>query len=212
MKIVRKFSMNYFLMIRKRIAGFLLTGLLFSGCGGEEVSVLKGETVEDSFAAEQVNMDDKEEIEQEVSMIYVDLGGAVQHPGVYTLPEGSRVFALIALAGGFTEDADTRTMNQADILEDGEKIYVYTMQETEDMLALGVCTETQEADRADGKVNLNRAGKEDLMTLSGIGETRALAILQYREEHGCFQSIEELMQVDGIKEKTYEKIKDSITV
>lgn len=160
-------------------------------------------------------------------LIYVDVGGAVVKPGVYSLSEGSRVFEVLELAGGFTKDAYTKAINQAEILLDGEKIYVYTTQEAEELLAQGMFSEfgvwlesgsfvesgsLSEGKSSAGKVNLNKADKEELMTLSGIGSTRADAILQYRTEHGAFRSIEELMQVEGIKEKTYEKIKDCITV
>lgn len=215
---------------------------VFAGCG-REVSVLKNGAMEDSSKTEDTsdsdtekNTEDKqveqEHLNQENSnqeiLIYVDVGGAVKIPGVYALPEGSRVFEVIAQAGGFTKDAYLKPINQAKILEDGEQIYVYTKQEAEELLAQKGLTGTnrvmsenilteydissQNVNGLTGKVNLNLADKETLMTLAGIGATRADAIVQYRKEHGKFHSIEDLMQVDGIKEKTYEKIKDCITV
>lgn len=232
------------ILLRKlyhKIIGIVLIVLIFSGCG-RDVSILKGETMEDSFETERADenemesKDTKDTQEQQnivtqqedsdgnasdhnaselITYIYVDLGGAVKHPGVYSLPEGSRVFEVIALAGGFMEDAYTRQINQADILEDGEQIYVLNIQEAEEMLSQGTLSDTStpsQEEHDSGKVDLNKAEKEDLMTLTGIGATRAEAILQYRAEHGGFRSIEELMQVEGIKEKTYEKIKDCITV
>ena len=100
------------------------------------------------------------------------------------------------------------TVNQADLLTDGQKIRIYTMEEAGQMEK-----ELQEEDPLlDGRVDINRAGKEELMTLTGIGETRAQAILAYRETNGNFSSVEELMQVEGIKEKTYEKLKDQIRI
>ncbi len=212
------------------ICGILLMPIL-TGCG-RDVSVLKSGTMEDSSKTEDAKYNDTENQDtrdeqggKEVSvpeenntdienLIYVDVGGAVKNPGVYALREGSRVFEVIAQAGGFTKDAYVKAINQAQILEDGEQIYVYTMQEAEELFCQeGTAKESfGTANDSDGKVNLNLADKGALMTLTGIGETRAEAILQYRSEHGKFRNIEELMQVDGIKEKTYEKIKDCITV
>lgn len=166
--------------------------------------------------------------DQDVKMIYVDVAGAVCSPGVYTLPEGSRVFQAIEKAGGFADDAHRESMNQAGLLEDGQQIRVYTREEAELLTARGQVPQTvlsgeggetspetsPSGNGSDGgaKVNLNTADKEELMTLTGIGETRAEAILDYREENGGFRSAEDLMQVEGIKEKTYEKLKDQITV
>ena len=153
----------------------------------------------------------------ENTVIYVDVTGAVKAPGVYTLPAGSRVFEAIALAGGAREDASLENLNQAGLLQDGQQIRVYTEEEAAQMVQQGSLPgaetaagqkESQEA----SKVNINTAGKEELMTLTGIGETRAEAILAYRQETGGFQAPEDLMQVEGIKEKTFEKLKDQITV
>lgn len=156
----------------------------------------------------------------ENTVIYVDVTGAVKAPGVYTLPAGSRVFEAIALAGGAREDASLENLNQAGILQDGQQIRVYTEEEAAQMAQQGSLPSLPGAETAAGqeegqeasKVNINTAGKEELMTLTGIGETRAEAILAYRQETGGFQAPEDLMQVEGIKEKTFEKLKDQITV
>ena len=156
----------------------------------------------------------------ENTVIYVDVTGAVKAPGVYTLPAGSRVFEAIALAGGAREDASLENLNQAGILQDGQQIRVYTEEEAAQMAQQGSLPSLPGAEAAAGqeegqeasKVNINTAGKDELMTLTGIGETRAEAILAYRQETGGFQVPEDLMQVEGIKEKTFEKLKDQITV
>ena len=156
----------------------------------------------------------------ENTVIYVDVTGAVKAPGVYTLPAGSRVFEAIALAGGAREDASLENLNQAGILQDGQQIRVYTEEEAAQMAQQGSLPSLPGAEAAAGqkegqeasKVNINTAGKDELMTLTGIGETRAEAILAYRQETGGFQAPEDLMQVEGIKEKTFEKLKDQITV
>lgn len=139
-------------------------------------------------------------------MIFVYVCGAVREPGVYELPAGSRVYEAVAAAGGMTEQADEKSLNQAGVLEDGQQITVYTAEEA---AALPV----QDGTGTSGeKVNLNTASRDALMTLPGIGEAKADAILAYRDEHGGFKSTEEIQQVEGIKEKVFEKIKDQIEV
>ncbi len=155
--------------------------------------------------------------EQE-KQICVYVCGAVRDTGVYTLPAGSRVYEAVEAAGGLTEDAEPRALNQAQLLEDGQQITVLTRDETENTgTGIPVINETDSGGAAGGPdikteiVNLNTADKEALMSLSGIGEARAEAILAYRQEHGMFSSAEEIMQIDGIGEKLYRKLKDRIT-
>lgn len=150
---------------------------------------------------EQVETEDIEENQDEKENIFVYVCGAVNQEGVYELPLGSRVYEVIALAGGFREDAATTQVNQAEILDDETRIYVPVIGEMETLQS-----------EEDGKVNINVAGKEKLMTLPGVGESRAESILKYREEHGKFQTIEDIMQISGIKEGLFEKIKELITV
>ena len=129
------------------------------------------------------------------------------NPGVYEFAAGSRIYEAIEVAGGLLDSAAVSVLNQAEKMEDGQKIYV----PSEDEVQEGQEDPGQEmAD--DGRVNLNLAGEEELMTLPGIGEKKAQAIISYRESHGGFQSTEELMEVEGIKTGIYEKIKDRIKV
>lgn len=163
----------------------------------------------------------EEEIPKKPVYIWVDISGAVNNPGVYKLGEGARLFEAVEAAGGFTKEADSQWLNQALVLTDGEKIQVYTKEETESMRAAGAFTEkgapgvdekgSQGAEQA-GKINLNTATLEDLQKIPGIGEVRARAVLTYRDEIGRFQTIDEIQQVPGIKGKTYEKIADYICV
>lgn len=151
------------------------------------------------------------------AVIQVYVCGAVVSPGVYTLPEGSRVYEAVAMAGGLLETAEPRALNQARLLSDGEQITVLTVEEAESGTGLPPdasqgASSGEPADSSGGKVNLNTADEAGLMTIPGIGESRAKAIIAYREKNGKFQSIEEIMEIDGIKEKMFEKIKDSITV
>ena len=184
----------------------------------EEEKVTAGSEQEDrkSEETESVSRQDQEE----TSGIYVHVCGAVQNPGVYELAEGSRVYQALAAAGGLREDADQEYLNQAELLQDGQQVLVYTQEEVADGVPNQGLTQSQaQADgsaagnsSSSGKVNLNTADKDQLLTLPGIGDTRAEAILAYRAANGSFASIEEIMNVEGIKEKMYEKLKDYIEV
>ncbi len=166
---------------------------------------------------------------------YVYVCGAVARPGVYPLHEGMRVFEALEQAGGFSQDADREWLNQAELLQDGERLYVYTQEETrvitegmqadeqpDDTVlwaesagaagAIGDDSEAGSAGSAGQKVNLNTADREQLKTLPGIGDAKADAIIRYREEHGSFGSIEEIQNISGIKSAVFSKIKDLITV
>lgn len=140
---------------------------------------------------------------------YVHICGAVSKPGVYCVEEGSRLYEVILLAGGMTQDAADEAVNQAEEVSDGMQIYIPTRAEVKD--GSSYVPVAGEVDH-DGRVNINTADLEQLCTLPGIGETRAQAILSYRAEHGAFQSVEELMNVAGIKAGVYEKIKELIRI
>lgn len=142
----------------------------------------------------------------EPQTLFVHVCGEVRAPGVYELPAGSRIWQAIDAAGGLTEEADDRLLNQAALLEDGMQIRVCPKQET-DIPAAGE-TMTDSA----GRVNLNLADRDSLMQLPGIGEVRAAAIIEYRELHGVFSAPEELMNIEGIGEKSYSRLKELVTV
>ena len=199
--------------------------LFLSGCekekeasGIEEISLEEtaesGETEEEDLSGE-TQEEDKEERGEEPGSIFVYVCGQVAAPGVYELPGDARVYQAIEMAGGTLEGASPESLNLAQQAEDGQKIYVPTEEEAQTGAALqdtmgGV--QDMASDQEAGKVNLNTAGLEELMTLTGIGQTRAEAILAYREEEGVFRSPEDIMNVEGIKEGIYEKLKDEITV
>lgn len=143
----------------------------------------------------------------------VHICGAVKDPGVYTLEENSRIYQAIEKAGGFREDADSDYLNQADMITDGMKIYVPTEAEVEESGSSGAWMESAGAAAADSRlVNINTAGEELLCTLPGVGSIKAKSIIAYREDNGAFQKIEDIMNVEGIKDGLFQKIKDSITV
>lgn len=165
----------------------------------------------DTDTGQMVNTANSEEdMETDKHLIYVDICGAVNNPGVYSLYEGARVFEVITAAGGLTNDACLEAVNRAESVSDGQKLYIPNQTEweqriTDDMLQADIETD-------DGLVNLNNASESELCTLPGIGATRAQAIIAYREEQGGFATIEEIQNVSGIKSGTYEKIKNLIKV
>lgn len=146
--------------------------------------------------------------EPEVILI-IHVGGEVMSPGVYEVKQGQRVYEVIELAGGFTEAAAKDYLNLAEVLEDGMKLIVPN---EEDLRLENIDLYGQVEFQVDDKVDLNKASKEQLMNLTGIGEAKAEDIITYREEIGLFQSIEEIMNISGIKEAAFEKIKDDIYV
>ena len=157
--------------------------------------------------------------------IAVYVCGAVQKEGVYYLAAGSRICDALEAAGGFRNDADRQWLNQAKILTDGEMLVVYSEEETADMRLHGL-TQGEGAAAPSGSasgtacdpgetgalINLNTASKEQLMTLPGIGEAKADAIIRYRTETGLFASTEDVMNISGIKNSVFNRIKDRITV
>ncbi len=145
-------------------------------------------------------------------LIYVQVSGAVRNPGVYALPEGSRVFQAVELAGGLTEEAEPRSLNQAQPLTDGEMIWVMTAEEAAAQSTLAGNLPGDVESKDDGKVNLNTATKEELMELPGIGAAKAASILAWRESNGSFAQIEDLMKIEGIKEGVFSKIEDYVKV
>ena len=140
--------------------------------------------------------------------VSIYLCGAVVHPAVYEVPKGARLHEVLALAGGFSENAAQDAVNLAAVVEDGSMVRVPTMEEA----ARGTAEVPAEESAGSGKVDLNRADKEALMRLPGVGERKAEQILAYRKAHGKFKSTEEIKKIPGIKEKAFEKLKDSITV
>lgn len=141
--------------------------------------------------------------------------GAVRRPGVYRLESGARVYQALQAAGGLTGQADEKSLNQAAPLEDGQQVVVYTKEEIGKGAGGAPASGnsgTASSSSAAAKVNLNTADKEALMTLNGIGEARAEAILTYRQNNGRFRTVEDIMKVEGIKEKAFEKIKNQIEV
>ena len=168
--------------------------------------------------------------EMQQAMIYVDVCGAVANPGVFQLAAGSRVFQAIEAAGGYLPEAALTCVNRAGVLTDGQQLYILTQEEMErqglDPAEIAKASDGQMNGSAgtgqntgmiaqvqqDNRININTADEAQLTTLTGIGATRAQAIIAYRDENGPFAAIEDIMNVQGIKEGTFAKIKDEIVV
>ena len=185
---------------------------LLCGCGARNNVYLEKNAVEtgELCVTEAQSATETEEPdgakEEKTCLVYVC--GAVVAPGVYELDDGSRIYEAVELAGGFMEDAAEDVLNLAESVTDGQMIRIPTEEEQEAAGRQGA-----EADSAaDGKLDLNRADVAALMELPGIGQSKAEAIVGYREEHGYFSRKEDLMKVEGIKEGVFNKIKDRIKV
>ena len=193
-----------------------------------------GDTDQDRKAEPSAGSTDRTELSdassEEAKTLVVHICGAVSAPGVYELPAGSRIIDAVEAGGGFLPEADEACCNLAEEIVDGCQIYIMTKSEScadgQTEKKAGIQTspdgDMQTTDRnvrsnsapalENGLVNLNTADVAALMTLPGIGESRAKAIISYREQHGAFAKIEDIMKISGIKQAAFSKIKDKITV
>lgn len=187
----------------------------------------KNDDIEENEKENINESNEKESSNSNIEKIVVEIKGEVKNPNVYVLENGSRIYELIEKAGGATEEADLSNINRALYLSDGQCIVVRNMNDAKEgetgsleeslngdsietvMNSLG---EKGESSEENSTININTASKETLMTLNGIGESKAQAIIDYREEIGGFKSIDDIKNISGIGEKTLEKIKDKISI
>lgn len=199
-----------------------------------EVESNAGDTDQNRKAEPSAGSTDRTELSdassEEAKTLVVHICGAVSAPGVYELPAGSRIIDAVEAGGGFLPEAEEACCNLAEEIVDGCQIYIMTKSEscadgqTEKKAGIQTSPDSdmQTTDRnvrsnsatalENGLVNLNTADVAALMTLPGIGESRAKAIISYREQHGAFAQIEDIMKISGIKQAAFSKIKDKITV
>lgn len=165
---------------------------------------------------------------KEIDEIYIDIKGSVANPGVYKLDSNSRVTDAIEASGGITSDANTRFINLSKKLNDGDVIVVYSNKEIKDAQKENIvyietpcvceevkndaCYKEEKGVVNNGKININTATIDELKTLTGIGDAKAKAIIEYRNKNGLFSNIEDIKKVNGISESVYAKIKENITV
>lgn len=205
-----------------------------TGNTGKEAVLQQEQSIRNEVAlqqAENINITETTALTKESQAIqsqqeiYVYICGAVNNAGVYRTGAGSRLFEVVELAGGFSSDADETCLNLAREAQDGEQIVILTKEETAALAEKGMyhagsveqgstknTNVEKSAVQGGGLVNINTASVSELTTVTGIGESRAQAIIAYREANGGFQTIEDIKKVDGIKDGLFAKIKDKITV
>ena len=187
------------------VGGFFIYTMTDKGAEEPE-GVLETAALSDSLEVE-------EELPETFSKMYVDIKGAVKLPGMYEVSSDMRVLNVIDMAGGLTLEADDQQVNFSQKVEDQMVIYIPKEgEEVSENIGLVNGGESGQTSEEEGKVNLNQASKEELMTLNGVGEKKAEKIIEHREENGSFKSIEEIKNVNGFGEKTFESLKSSITI
>ena len=179
----------------------ILACLYLPGCGREEV---QEQTVETERTEQKETLKSDQTVQ-----VYVC--GEVAAPGVYQLKDGMRVCDAVEAAGGLTKAASREYWNLAEKLSDGQMIYFPTQEEARERKASAEAAGAT-VEESDGRIDINTADATQLVTIPGIGETRAAAILAYREKNGPFAKVEDIMQVSGIKSALFEKMKDYITI
>ncbi|WP_292140308.1 helix-hairpin-helix domain-containing protein [Butyrivibrio sp.] len=204
--------------MRKYLVLIAALGLLLTGCtnanNGSDIiltEVTENETSSNSSSSDLCDSNEGASNTLVETSMVIYICGAVVSPGVYELPLGSRVNDAVIAAGGFSAEADHNYVNLAEPISDGIKIQIPTVQEVSTMQPV-VSGNFSNSDLGSGLININRASKEDLKTIPGIGDGIATKIVDYRTQNGNFSTIEDIMKVSGIKEKLFSKIKDYITV
>ncbi len=202
--------------------------ILFPGIGGailcfffffnkddeQELSLVQPITLPEQIQLQDEQVENSEShSEEKHTEILVDVKGAVKTPGVYSLMLDDRVIDAIMMAGGYTTEADSTFINHAQKLADEMVIYVPKIGEDTSLEQVTtISSPTENNQENSGKVNLNAATESELTTLPGIGPAKAQAILEYREQNGRFNSIEDLKKISGIGEKTFEKLVQYIEI
>lgn len=185
---------------------FMIIAVIVAGCVGmsqyngnneneDLISISSGETAMADNQTAYAKASEGDEY-------YIYVCGAVANPGVYCVEKTFRIYQVIELAGGFAENAEESYLNLVEQVSDGQKLYVPYKGENSE----------QYTDTSSSRININTAGKEQLMTLPGIGESKAVDIIRYRQNNGRFTVIEDIMNISGIKENAFEKLKDLICV
>ena len=207
--------MDKFNFFKSVLIGTLLVVCL-CGCGRNTADYIAYDEVQETESETQASArEESTEVatEEKASLLYVYVCGEVKSPGVYTLPEGSRVCDVFSAAGGFSDNAAIDYWNQARLLKDGEMIYVPTIEEAKEREGeVESQAEVSKENNANDQININTASKTQLMTIPGIGEAKANAIIAYRETNGAFSSIEEVKKVEGIKDGVFTKMKEYIVI
>lgn len=236
-----KYNYKYFIVIIVVVVLLGISYFLYAKSNEEieeEPVVLKKEK-NDEIKEEQTNNNINEQIQinEPKNYLYIDIKGAVNNPNVYMIEEGKRIIDAINIAGGLKEDADTSILNLSKKLTDEMYIIIYTKSEIEeykkqklndkeilekleeDLLIVDDYNDAKikteeviEDTNTEIKISINTATKEELLTINGIGDSKADSIIKYREENGEFKTIEDIKNVSGIGDSLFEKIKEYITI
>src|SRR5699024_7951949 len=174
------------------------------------IEELMSENQEDVLPEEKEDSIEEKQVDESSAEIIVDIKGQVKIPGVYPMEEGSRIIDVIEKADGLLDESETTAVNFSQLLADQMVIYVPKIGENPPIESTNAQESSEEGKIS--RININEADKEALMTLNGIGDSKAENILTYREENGLFKSIEEIKNVSGIGEATFNNLKDSIVV
>ena len=203
MRIFNKYSINI-----KIIFGLLIISFIINIYQGIEIKKyedlsLNLEKTVSSLQKDLVEKTKTDSFEESATLTYIQISGEVKNPGVYQFNSSIKVFKIIEKAGGLTKDANVENINLVKTAYDGDKIYIPNKDDT---------TTDQISSSQDEYVNINKASKEKLMTLEGIGKAKASAIIKYRETVKRFSSKKDILEVSGIGPAIYDKIKNSIRV
>ena len=205
--------------MKNKMKACMILLCMLCGCGASDTETYLMTTQETQIPVESdALLSDTEDVtDKSEAPLLVYVCGEVASPGVYELPAGARVCDAVDAAGGFTRKASRDYWNLAEALTDGQMISFPTEEEAAERRKYdtdgNTSADTTFADsETDGKVNINTADVNQLQQLSGIGQTRAEAIVAYRNEHGAFARVEDIMKVSGIKNALFEKMRDDITV
>lgn len=200
-------------------AAILVIGIVFAVMGYlSSAEASSFEVVKEDETAKQVDDSSTSPTEATAAQVCVYVTGHVAHPGIVYLDEGSRVADAIEACGGMTEAASIDSLNLARVVVDGEQIQVQSAEELKAANEAATSSPSvasaagSSSQAASGKVNINTADSSQLQTLSGVGESKANKIIDYRETNGPFKSIDDLANVSGIGEKTVESLRDSICI
>lgn len=170
------------------------------------ISSSKNKSSKKSKKAQNKKSSDVDSNSSDEYSMYIDIEGAVVNPGVYKIREGDRIFHAIAKAGGLKDTADINSINKAEVLSDGQKIYIFEVGEE------GHGSDGSSAGNSGDKININIADENKLQEIQGVGPSMANRIIEYRKSNGRFKKIDDLKNVSGIGDKRFESMKESITI
>lgn len=193
---------------------FLIVSIFFYGKSKSEIfkedymsNIFEEEEFKEISTNEDENLNDEYSYDEK-NLIYVEIKGEVVNPDVYEIKEGSIVRDLIEKAGGLTEEADITNINRAKELQNHELIIISNINDENNIQVSSATSSTS----SNELININTADEEELTKITGIGPSKAASIISYREANGGFKTLDELKNVDGIGDKTFEKIKELITL